>query len=366
MTLVSYTSNYGRPILMADLLITSNDRRGSTEIPAFLSNVDEELPIGQQSFPYELKQKIYVIHDQIAVGLAGNVYEMTLFLQDIKSYFNHYPATLENVKNFMDNYDQESISGSSIIVLIVEISDSTLYNYITAYGKWEQYDDKWIERGIVTGTGASSFFEKLNHLTPLLSETDKDGHRGFNINLISLFMAEERYTMETIVDAWGAGFEVIEYTGSKFQKVDDLTYIVCHTEFIEQTKTVSNTPFLVMHYTYHGDILTINTYLDTEFRRYGVLPLTMKKEDFASDAIPAYEGFESKQVVCVFVIEKPEGGHYFTSILTHSESDEFTIKVSFRPPAPAYLEIQIDETISERIASEYLESMGNFDSTQKK
>lgn len=94
----------------------------------------------------------------------------------------------------------------------------------------------------------------------LIKKEDTNGRRGFNINLISLFMAEESYTMETIMEGWGAGFEVIEYTGTKFRKLDNLTYIVCHTEYDSQTQTVENTPFLVMHYTYHEEILLINTY----------------------------------------------------------------------------------------------------------
>lgn len=166
-------------------------------------------------------------------------------------------------------------------------------------------------------------------------------------------MAEERYTMESIIEAWGAGFEVIEYSENGFKKLDDFTYIICHSEFDSENITLKNTPFLVMHYTYHEDILTINTYLEDEFKRYGVLPLDIKKEDFDTSIIPPHNGFESSQVVCAFVIEKPEGGHYFSSVLTHSQSDQYTIKASFQPPAPAYLQIHIDDMISKKIAEEY-------------
>ena len=61
MTLISYATNYGEPILMGDLLITSLEECGAPQIPIFLDNVDYALPKGLKKFPQGMKQKIYVI-----------------------------------------------------------------------------------------------------------------------------------------------------------------------------------------------------------------------------------------------------------------------------------------------------------------
>jgi hypothetical protein len=339
---------------MGDLLITTNLPGNLTEIPTFLDSVDAAMPSNQQSFPLGLRQKLYLINDQIALALAGNVYQMTTFLEDIKNFFKFHTTTYQNLNSFMEGYDQESVLDCSILVIIVESFEEALVPNILAFGNWERYTDPLIENGLITGTGKRAFFDKLQ-----LISRDNSAHsdlRNTNLILLSLFLADERYTLDSIIDSWGAGFEVIEFYEGKFRKMDNLTYVICHTEINEEGTSLTNIPFLVMHYTYHGEILTINTYLDNEFKRYGVLPLDIKKENFDSSQIPDYNGFESTQVLCTFVVKKKNGNFFHTSVLTNPDDGFDAIKVKFQPPAPAYLEIHIDEMLSDKILEGYRQS----------
>jgi hypothetical protein len=353
MTLISFTTNYGRPILIGDLLTTSDIPRPAAEIPTFLTNIDDDLP-KNVGYPFELKQKIYVIKDRIALGLAGNVYQMTNFLKDIKSFFNYYEPTEANFKPFMDNYDQEAINDCSILVFIVEYLDEEFHPSVHAHGNWEQYEDPLVELGLITGSGKSAFFEKLALVNA--GERDESMARTINLSMLSMFIAEERYTMDSILEAWGAGFEIIEYTGGKFKKMDDHTFLICHSKLDETGTAIINEPFLVMHYTYHGEVLTINTYLTNEFKRYGVLPLDVKREDIHLFDIPEYKGFHSNNVLCTFVMEKEEGGFFFTTILTNGEHETDAILIKFEPPAPAYLQVHIDQSITDKIYEGYRKS----------
>lgn len=350
MTLISFTTNYGRPLLIGDLLTTSDQRGSALEIPTFMSNIDDDLP-ENSSFPFELKQKIYVIKDHIALGLGGNVYQVTAFLKDIKGFFNHYEPNEVNFKRFMDGYDEESIDDCAILIFIVEYLDGEFHPTIQSHGNWEQYKDPLIEMGVVTGTGKNSFFEKLSLVKA--SERDENMARTINLSLLSMFIAEERYTMDTIAESWGAGFEVIEYRDGKFQKMNDHTFVICHSKLNDEGTAIINKPFLIMHYTYHGEILTINTYLAGEFKRYGALPLDIKREDFDQYEIPEYQGFHSTNVLCTFVIEKETGGFFFTTVLTNADNEDGMILVKFEPPAPAYLEVHIDQSITDKIYESY-------------
>ncbi|WP_139235632.1 hypothetical protein [Mucilaginibacter polytrichastri] len=313
------------------------------------------MPEGQQSFPHELKQKIYIIKDKIALGLAGNVYQATMYLKDIKNFFNYYTPTEENFKKFMDDYDKEEINACSIVVFIVEETDDKLKPSIHHYGIWEEYNDPLVECGLITGTGKNAFFKKLRQLNSGVNKDDSS--RTINLTLLSLFMAEEKYTMDSIVDSWGAGFEIIEYANGKFKKMDDLTYIICQSELDKTGKALINNPFLIMHYTYHGDALTINTYLEGKFRRYGVLPLDIKREEIDSLVIPEYKGFQSSQVLCTFVIEKEDGDLFLASVLTNPNDGYDAINAKFEPPAPAYVQVGITEFISEQVLSWYNQSL---------
>ncbi|MET3977444.1 hypothetical protein ABIB62_000010 [Mucilaginibacter sp. UYP25] len=353
MTLISFTANYGRPILIGDLLTTSDAPRPAAQIPAFLSNIDDSLP-DNASYPFELKQKIYVIKDTIALGLAGNVYQMTDFLKDIKGFFNYHESTEANLKKFMADYDKNAIDDCCILVFIVEYLGEEFHPSVHTHGNWEQYEDSLVQLGLITGSGKNAFFEKLALVNA--GDRDEDKARTINLSLLSMFIAEERYTMDSIVEAWGAGFEVIEYSGGKFKKMDDHTFVICHSKLNETGTAIINEPFLIMHYTYHGEVLTINTYLASEFRRYGVLPLDIKRENIDQFDIPEYKGFRSSNVLCTFVIEKEDGGFFFTTVLTNGDNEENSILVKFEPPAPAYLEVHIDESITEMIYKGYRES----------
>lgn len=352
MTLVSLTTNYGRPILFGDLLTTGEKQGRATQIPAFLDDLEEDLPIGQQSFPFELKQKIYVIKEQIAVGLAGNVFQMTQYLKDIKNFFNYHSPTEENFKSFMDSYDPEDMSDCAILVFIIEKLEEGIPPSVHHYGNWEEYNDPLIEVGLITGTGKEAFFNKLARLG--FGDGEENKSRATNFALLSMFLADERYTMDSIVDSWGAGFELIEYYGGKFHKLNEYTFVICHSELDETETTVINEPFLIMYYTYHGDILTINTFLVNEFKRYGVLPLDMKKEEADLSTIPHFTGFESSLVLCTFVIEK-EDGFFFTTVLHEANAQDERLKVTFDPPER--LEVRIDAEISEYVAKEYKASL---------
>lgn len=354
MTLISFTTNFGRPILMADLLTTSNEQGKEALIPTFFDHVDDALPPEQKSFPFGLKQKIYVIAETIALGLAGNIYQMTNYLKDIKGYFNHYPPTDENFKLFMDGYDQESINDCSIVVFIVGKIDGQLNPTIHHYGNWEEYNDPLIQVGLITGTGKQAFFKKLRQLDH--KDDGIEDRRNINLTLLSLFTAEERYTMNSIVDSWGAGFELIEYSGGRFRKMDNLTYIICHSH-LEENGVLINNPFLIMHYKYHGEILFINTYFGSKFKRFGVLPLDLKKEDVTDRMVPEYQGFQSDQVLCAFVIEKDDGDLFLTSVLTNPNDGYDAVSVKFEPPSPAYLEVHIAEFISEMIVEKYKKTL---------
>lgn len=244
MTVISLTTNYGYPILIGDILTTSKERVRGVLLPGFSQDVEENLPANQTYFPFALRQKIYVIKEQIALGMSGNVYQMTLFLQDIKNHFKYFAPTEENFLKFMETFDMESISECSVLVFIVAKNDKGEKDInLHHYGEWKEYNHPAIQAGLITGSGANSFLERLNMI-------GYDVHEGsnpstINLTLASLFLADEVYTMESIMDSWGAGFEMIQFLDWKFRKLEEITFIIWDTKLSENSTEVDHYLFLL-------------------------------------------------------------------------------------------------------------------------
>lgn len=352
MTLISLTTNFGNPILIGDLLITSEKVTAERQIPSLLSDVKDFFPNGKKYYPIDLKQKIYVIEEKIALGLAGNEYQMKEFLDDIQIFFKHHLPNEENFLKFINNYDYRNRDDCSILVFILEEEFGKIKPSVHVYGYWEEFCDPQIEVGVLTGSGKNAFKKKLQSLKIDGDQTNVS--RAINFSLIPLFLAEENQTLNSILEAWGAGFQLIEYVNGKFKKLDEYTIVVCKSTLTNSGKSIENDPYLIMYYKYYGEVLIINTVLNDVFKRYGVLPLNLKKENFEESLIPDFRSFESSIVLCTFVLEKNDD-LFFTTVLHEGNDKDNRFKVRLK--SNGVVEVIIDEEVSEIVAKKYNESL---------
>ncbi|GEM_PF-2144675 len=348
MTLIAYTNNYNRPILIGDILLTSKEEGKQVEIPTFLQNIEGLLPTSQTIFPYSLRQKLYVINEKIAIGMAGNVYQMTRFLEDFKCFFKYYPTNKEGYAKFLETYDISDISECAIVICIIEKVDDSFqftHNYI---GDWNRVNHPVIEFSNVVGTGASSFIDTIK----TFNGVDITGTHpvSINLSLLSNMIAMERLTLASIMEAWGAGFEIIECTDGNFKKVDELTFVIWKSKINEESTDLDKDPFLIFHYKYSNDVLIINTFSGGKIARYAVLPLDMKREDFNEDEVPASVDFSSKLLVSTFIIEY-QNEFYFPTLVSELGDGTEAIKVNVKNNGST-IEVMIREDISRKLAQE--------------
>lgn len=324
MTLISITHNYNRPIIIGDILTTSLEKGKEVEIPSFLSSVEGLLPKNQDYFPYQLRQKIYIIKDRLAIALAGNVYQMTLFLIDLKDYFEYYEVTEENYRKFISEYDLSSINECAILICIIE-NDKLKFNQYH-YGNWLTFKHEMFETVMACGSGASNFIKLIK------SSKNYSGKQynpvAINLSILSNLLTDERFTLNSILNAWGAGFEMIECSKGIFKKVDDLTFVIWKGKVNEKLDDIEGDPILILHYKYVNDVLIIRSYSKGEIKGYGVLPLYMKKEEINENDYPNNVDFVSTKVISTYVLEDLKGNVYFPTFYTEPNDGIETIKVN--------------------------------------
>ncbi len=246
---------------------------------------------------------------------------MKLFLEDVKDYFRFKPSTGKNIEKFYEEYDfSEFEELALLLVYAIEISDKVLIGQKWR-GPFKVTQSPYLDEVIACGTGRDQFINHVRENNDIgISNYENLVHKAISMNYGSLvrFLILEKFSLDTILEGWGAGFEMIYFDGGKFKKVDNITFIVFQGFIDSGTNKYRISPFFAVNYTYDNDILFIAATDFKSMERYNVLPLTMRKEDLSQSNILKRVDFNSRKVCCSFLLELPSGkiesGNIFTEV----------------------------------------------------
>lgn len=343
MTLIAVTSNFGYPIMLGDILTTSETIENEVAIPTFLGGVNHRLPDEQKFLPYNLRRKIYVLSDQMAVGLAGYEYEMKLFLDELKNYFKYKSLSEGNIQEFLKEFGIETFPNCAAIILFADkLPEGVLISY-HYFGIWNHLSSSVYGDVLACGSGSSLFLEQaaIEWTTPLGPIPDGLFRAiSSNYTLLANILGQERLSLATIKKYWGAGFEMIYYDGERFQKMDDITIVLWRGTLNVKTGEYEVNPFLFLNYQYssNGEILLINADSGSDRKAYGVLPIYMKKEDIDEETLPKEAHFDARKICCSYILEVGDrqeiGFESFAQVVAPSFYTETDPKAepSFLPP----------------------------------
>lgn len=329
MTLISITSNFGQPIIVGDILTSSEDNSRKVEIPIFLEDVKDKLPVGQKWLPYGLVQKIYIINEQIAVALAGSTYEMKFLLEELRNYFKYKEATFGNLSEFFNEYDFSSHFNESTLFLLFadKTGDNVLFHQFRV-GTWKVGASSLFENVLACGTGSDFFIEKANgEGTYFNGSALHPLHRALSLNylLLSRILLHERATLDTIMTNWGAGFELIYYDGEKFVKMDDVTYVVWTGKIGLETNNYQVSVAVALNFKYHGELLSITVSTPQNIKGYGVLPLGMSKDDIAVTQVPNEPHLNGDKICHIYLLDSPDGKTHSISFFTLKSNQSVSV-----------------------------------------
>ncbi len=345
MTLIVNTTNFSYPILIGDILMSTQQVKKNTSIPTFLGGVDNLLPPEQKLFPFSLKQKIYVITENLAIGLAGSQNQMKMFFNDITEHFSNNPSSSDNINQFFEEYDFSNFDKSACILLYTELSEKGVLVHQKVKGPWETTKSPSFEYVFACGSGSQYFIEnaKKNNYYGNIGD-DNPLYRAISLNYINLstLLSVERLSLETIRQSWGAGFEMIFFNGEKFEKLDDVTFIIWKDNVDLNTENYSVAPFLTLNFKYCDDILLISASDFKTVEGYAVLPLTMKRDEVDQSKFPKQPNFKSHKICCTYVLELSNGKISTPSFFVESKEYPGSISIDFNSEGGIEVMVQTD------------------------
>ena len=376
MTLIACTINKLRPVLIGDILVTNKKGRGnSIHIPTALpehSSIISELDF----ISIDLKQKIYILTDQLCVGFCGSVFQISNFLKQIKKYLNGLndrKIIKADLEIFLRTTDlHENFYDLSFIFLLVTTNEDNIGNLDIAYSNTQDgfvFEEVQVfEKCYVGGSGKQDF---LNEIKQSLSVHDAividELHEALvnNLAFLGRLITKDNLNLQGYLNRWGAGFEFIFYDGLRFNKFQEYAFVVmqCYTEI--DGILPEPVPTLVMHFKYQSTdsnaSLEINTFnihkaelmsLQNNIVLHHALDMHCNK--FIIDSIEnetinsteyEHKDFKCNRLIIGYYIEK-DGIAYYPSVFLESS-------LFFIEKKSENLYLSIDKSLMNRFKTEY-------------
>ncbi|WP_422353894.1 hypothetical protein [Roseivirga pacifica] len=366
MTLIATTSNYSYPILLGDILLSSGSKNVESSVPTFLKNIDDLLPEDQTLFPFRLRQKVLVLSDLVAVGFAGSEYEIKLFLEDLRGHIKYRGDGLDEIKDFLNEYDFSEFKNLAALLLVARNDSGGFIIETASIGSPLSINSPLLEQVYAIGSGAKRFIsEALESKVNNGNDAPNSLVRALAVNYTTLatFLGVERLTLDTIKDHWGAGFELVYFDGSRFVKLEDISYFIFNCELDLETGEFKSEPFLIINNRYFGEHLVMTVTDIKTTNKYLVPPLDFNIDEIDPDKFPEVNDFNSLKVCCFFFIRLSSGDVITPTFYHESPSFPAMINVSFDEEGHMLLAIREDLN---RMVSEITRDLINRGQIRKK
>ena len=253
------------PILIGDLLITSENGKTNLSLPTFINGVKELVP-DNQYLPTNILQKIYVIENQFIIGLAGLVSEMKLVLIAFKEFIKYEKIRNESLKTnfkkeiileFYKEVEKTELIECSFCLGYAGL-DSNFY-FIT-HGNWFEGNTQNFGYITATGSGAQEFFNiaNENQYPDSIEESGKMNAIVKNhINIFGHMISLEKVTLQTIKNYWGVNYEMIMLSKNNFSKANNVTHLIAsvYIDLLNDERIVQ--PLFIYNSIYFEELLLI-------------------------------------------------------------------------------------------------------------
>lgn len=326
--MIACTLNFGTPVIVGDLLLSDVLKPDEFVLPSISDNILDYLD-ERPRFPICLARKIYLVTEQVCVGLSGTVAHFKPFLEDLSVFCrvheNLQPAQLQT---FLDDYVANYPDNDKLHALIYLLYEGNGEQLVGRFIKGVGIEGKVpaFERLIAIGSGADDFRNEILEAATIISKLEP-GSAAYavqlNAILIARILAKERAILHTMKKFWGAGFELIYIHNRQFWLFDDVCYIVNYAD-ISSGGIDFPAPVVVMRYKYYDEVLIITviqairgqtevtdthvvfSYLENMVRHFPVLPVNYPGEFVLEDLIQDFS-FTCYQNGMGYIIETPTG-----------------------------------------------------------
>lgn len=239
---------------MGDILISSgipNNDQFNVPTAGNVSNT------GLNRSLVELRQKLTVVTNNLAVGWAGNKIAAETVIKELMDSCKRTEITRTSLVDFMNSLDDVRKRNLWLVGLLLENDAIEAFRSANC----ERFTSSFGEIG-TAGSGVEDLKKFISGFEPPIYT------ESFNpwVKSIAIFMGISTYMLGReflSLDAltqrfYGGGFELVFLEGGSFKKYEDISYLFWEASENESGWHIS-LPSALAKYSYHNDILLIRT-----------------------------------------------------------------------------------------------------------
>lgn len=345
------------PLLIGDILISSEEIVGKSIDLPLIGDVRNVFPEGSGYVPTSLRQKLAIISDDLAIGWSGTKIAAKTIINEMIELNKRTPFTKETFEEFINNIDPIIVKqGFSFVGFLNNRETSEILRFRISNDKnfKEFRDDNGCVVLIGSGTDELLNFIEPTGIKPHPPEEDKiQATINTGLEYAGSLLSFELATWQSLFSYFGAGYELPTFINNKFIKVGDITYLFWFGNVSNDNVSLSLQYF--SKYSYIDDILLIRSarvqFIEIENIKivddqiFIVDPVYRESTDEEKEKFvkPSY----NSNFICNYFLFRKEGSEFlfiFTSIENVNNGK------------PSIKFIQVDEQLNIRIEKEWFEN----------
>jgi len=313
MTLIAQLSINGAPLMIGDVLLSSEQRTGLRVTLPLVGDINEVLAKNGVPFQVDFSQKVNVLSDRLVVAWSGRMDEAERALRVLSQVAARPNLELDDIGRELNAIDPQQIAHLQLVgTLLGETQGAMRAAHCFTLGV-KAKNIPTLGPVFAAGTGRDFFLNLLgrSNWTNYGTGTEFQVAHG----LLAALTNEEYRTGSTILNRWGGGFEAVtcsQLTG-QFEKVGD----ILHTFWKMREHEDDSLAFTPMFYktTYWRDALIIRSVRlnETSSETFQIAnndlvlipPLLKQASDYDLNEM-GHTDFGYRAICCHIVIEKSE------------------------------------------------------------
>jgi hypothetical protein len=334
MTLIAQLSINGAPLLIGDVLLSSEQRTGLKVTLPLVGDINEVLAKNGVPFQVDFGQKVNVLSDRLVVAWSGRMDEAERALRVLSRVSTRSNLDIGDIGRELNAIDQQQIAHLQLVGTLLGDAQGTMRVAHCFTLGVKPTNIPSLGPVFAAGTGRDFFLNMLKK-----SNWTNYG-RGSEFQVAHVLLAaltnEEYRTGSTILNRWGGGFEAVTCSQlrGRFEKVGD----ILHTFWKMREHEDDSLAFTPMFYktTYWRDALIIHsaqleeTRTDT-FRLISndlilVPPLLKQIGDYDLTEYGNAD-FSYRAICCHIVIEKSDNRDLLFFVEQHEHQRDFEFEL---------------------------------------
>jgi hypothetical protein len=259
-TLIVGFAHANVPILVGDLVVSSDEIAGHVAHLPTTGKIHGVFPPGSEYTIVSLRQKIAIVSPNCAIGFAGPMLMASHVVKELRKIGQQRPLQPDDIPAVVNEARREMKVEPVSLVGWLHLGSSV--DGIQAGAK--VLETERFGRVIAAGTGVDQLEDwlKPGSRGPTMENLCGDAIQDAvsrALSLIGVFLQAEVRTAETLLNYFGGGFEICWFNGSRFLKVGDITFALWEVFETGDGLHFMPGPTCVLKQDYDDDLLLIQS-----------------------------------------------------------------------------------------------------------